>query len=255
VENARDLAKDGGTLILSARDRAGLERTAEAVRAAGSKPVIVAGDMSKAEDREALVAAAEAEGPIDVFVNNAGVEYPFEVTRQSTDQIEQTLDVNLAAPILLARRMLPAMVARKRGCMVFVASLSGKAATPYNSVYSASKFGLVGFVHSVRFELQGSGVHLGLVCPGFVKEAGMFAVAEMPAPALMPAVPIAKVVRGVRRVMSGEVEVIVNSAPIRPVLALSQLAPSIGSLAVKAFGVVDTMRRRAQIMYERHRSA
>jgi short-subunit dehydrogenase len=254
IEIARELAKDNVTLVLSARDRAGLERTAELARRAGSRAVVVAGDMSREEDREALVRASEAEGEVEVLVNNAGVEFPFELTEQTPEEIERTLVVDLHAPILLTRRLLPGMIARRRGTLVFIASLSGKTATPYDSVYAAAKHGLVGFTSSLRYELEGAGVHAGVVCPGFVAEAGMWADAGLKAPALMPAVPIAKVVKGVRRVLNGEAEVLVTAGPFRPLLALWQLFPSLAPPLTRAIGATEALKRRSVVMLRRRRS-
>lgn len=254
VAIARSLAEPGTTVYLSARDARGLERTAEIVRAAGAVPVVMALDMAVAADREALLAAAEEAGPIDVFVNNAGVECPLPVVEQAPQDIERQLQLNLHAPILLTQRMLPRMIASGRGTIVMMSSISGKSPSPYNSVYAATKYGLNGFVASLQFELAGTGVHIGVVCPGFVAESGMWAAGGVKAPAMMQAVPLAKVVAGVRKVLAGSRDVIVTPSPMRPMLALAQLAPGVVGPVTRAFGVVEVMKQRAAVERE-HRTS
>jgi short-subunit dehydrogenase len=85
------------------------------------------------------------------------------------------LEVNLRAPIALARGLIPGMTRRRRGHLVFVSSLSGKAASPASSLYSATKFGLRGFALAVREDLHGTGVGASVVLPGFIRDAGMYA--------------------------------------------------------------------------------
>ena len=85
------------------------------------------------------------------------------------------LDVNLRAPVVLARLLAGTMAARRSGHLVFVSSLSGKSAGPRSSLYSATKYGLRGFSLSLRQDLEPSGVGVSCVFPGFVRDAGMFA--------------------------------------------------------------------------------
>lgn len=244
VSIAEDLAKDGHVLVLAARDRAGLEKTAEKVRAAGGKAIVVPGDIAKAADQDALIAAAEAVGPIDILINNAGVEIAKAVASQSPAEIELQLLIDLHAPILLTRKLLPKMIDRKAGAVVMISSMSGKSPTPYNAIYAAAKHGINGFVKSLRLELEGSGVQVGVVCPSFVADAGMWADTGVKAPAAMREVPLARVVAGVRRVIAGEGEVLVTPAPVRPLLALSELFPGLNGPVMRAMGVVDALKQR-----------
>ncbi len=92
------------------------------------------------------------------------------------------LEVNLRAPIALARCLAPDMIARGHGHMVFVSSLSGKAASPASSIYSATKFGLRGFALALRADLAPHGVGVSTVLPGFIRDAGMFAEADVTLP-------------------------------------------------------------------------
>ena len=110
-----------------------------------------------------------------MFVANAGLPATGRLEALSQDEIDRLLEVNLRAPIALARAFAPAMIERRRGHLVFVSSLSGKAAQPASSVYSATKFGLRGFALALRTDLDATGVGVSVVLPGFVRDAGMFA--------------------------------------------------------------------------------
>ena len=93
----------------------------------------------------------------------------------TVEELDRALEVNLRAPIVLARALLPAMLARRNGHLLFMSSLSGKSATTGSAVYSATKFGLRGFAAGLRADLHASGVGVSTVFPGFIRDAGMFA--------------------------------------------------------------------------------
>jgi len=245
VHIAEDLARAGAHLVLAARSRDKLEAVAEKVRAAGGQATVVPTDVSRAADRAALLAAAEAVGPVAALINNAGIELPIAVVDLEAEEVERILAVNLLGAIELTRITVKAMIPRGRGSVVMVSSMSGKSPTPYNAIYTASKFGLNGFTASLRLELEGTGVSCGTVCPGFVADAGMWSDSETAAPALLPPVPLERVVRGVRRVLNGAGEVLVMPIPVRPLLALGQLFPSIDGLVLRWLGVLGIFRERA----------
>jgi short-subunit dehydrogenase len=245
---ALDLAGRGAHLVLSARDAAALEKVATACRAAGGEATIVAGDVSQATDRQRLVTAAEAVGPVDVLVNNAGIEIAVSVLDQREDDIDRQLQVNLSAPIHLTRAFLPGMLARRKGVVVMISSMSGKGPTPYNAIYAAAKHGMNGFTSSLRLELAGTGVHAGVVCPSFVAEAGMWSDTGLKAPAAMREVPPQKVVAAVRKVISGAAEVLVTPGPIRPMLALGQLFPALDTFVLSKMGIIRALQARAEVV-------
>lgn len=235
------LAK-GNHLVLVARDADRLARVAETVRAAGGDATVVAADVTSPDDRARLVATA---GDVDVLIHNAGIEIAVALADQSPDDIGRQLDLNLAAPIQLTRALLPGMIARGRGAVVFISSMSGKTPTPWNSVYAATKHALVGFASSLRIELRGTGVHSSVVCPTFVAETGMWSETGVKAPALSREVTPAAFVRAVRRAIDGAPEVLVVSAPVRPLLALAQLFPGLDAVVLGWLGVLDALRARA----------
>ena len=240
---ATRLADEGANLVLAARDAQKLERVRDDCARRGVEVRVVVVDVSQRADRERLVREAER---IDVLINNAGIEITEALVNQSLDDIDAQLATNLNAPIALTRLALPGMLARRRGVVVNVSSMSGKGATPFNAVYAATKFGLNGFTASLRLELAGTGVHVGTVCPSFVGETGMWAQTGRRAPALMREVKPEQVVRGVLSVIGGTPEVLVTPGPIRPLLALRELFPGIEGPVLRFLGVYDAMKGRAK---------
>ncbi len=164
---ARRLHAEGAQLILTGRRVQALAPLADELGASA-----MAADMGDADDVERLAAqAAEAE----ILVANAALPASGWFTALTPHEIDVMLDVNLRAPIQLARALAPAMVARGGGHIVFISSLSGLAASPASSMYNATKFGLRGFALGLRQDLAGAGVGVSVVLPGFIRDAGMFA--------------------------------------------------------------------------------
>ena len=101
----------------------------------------------------------------------------------TVEEIDRALDVNLRAPIVLAHALLPAMLARRRGQLVFISSIAGKAAVPGDPRSTTpSKFGLRGFAAALRADLHGTGVGVSRVFPGFIRDAGMYVDAGVELP-------------------------------------------------------------------------
>ena len=236
---------------MAARTGADLEGVAADVRRAGGVVTAVVCDITRAEERAALVEAARGVGPIAVLVNNAGVEVAVSVVDHSASDVEREIAVNLLSPIQLTRLVLPGMIERGDGAIVMLSSMSGKSPTPYNAVYAATKHGLNGFTASLRIELNGTGVHAGVVCPSFVAGSGMWADTGLAAPAMLREVSIEAVVAGVRRAIDGAPEVLVTPTPVRPMLALGQLLPSLDAFLLRRLGVLDVLRARADHAMER----
>lgn len=171
---ARAFAARGATLIVTGRRAEALQRLAEEVGARA-----IACDLSRREDVDRL--AGEA-AQVDVLVANAALPASGALTELTQEQIDRMLEVNLRAPVALARALAPGMIERRRGHMVFVSSISGKVASPASSLYSATKFGLRGFALGIREDLRPYGVGVSVVLPGFIRDAGLFA----DAPARLP---------------------------------------------------------------------
>jgi short-subunit dehydrogenase len=244
---ARALAAAGvRTMGLVARDAAALERVAADLAGRGVRAVPLPSDLTVAAARADLAARAIAAlGPVDVLVNNAGVENEGPFLRLDAATIDETIAVNLAAPMHLTRLLLPKMLERRRGFVVNVASLAGKKTPPFDALYGGTKAGLIEWTLGLRNELRGTGVSLGVVCPGYVTGEGMFAKFGMAPPVLVgsctPAQVAHAVVRCVRR---NDPEVFVNSRPVRPLLALAALSPRLTERLVGALGITAFQRRK-----------
>jgi short-subunit dehydrogenase len=167
---ATDLADRGATLVLSSRKADELVELADSLPGQGHRPVVA--DLSLEGAAERLVSEA---GEIDVLVANAGLPATGKLDSFSEEEIARALRVNLEAPMRMSREVVPSMLERGAGHLVFVASLAGKAPSPRSAVYNATKFGLRGFAFGLRCDLNGSGVGVSVVSPGFVSDAGMFA--------------------------------------------------------------------------------
>ena len=166
---ARAFAGPSVSLTLVARRRELLEQLD---RATGGGAFIAAQDLSDAARCTDWLAAAESRhGPIDVLINNAGMENVGLCASSNPDEGVKVLQLNLVAPLLITRAILPGMLARKRGTIVQIASVAALAAPPGQSWYGASKAGLAMFTETLRPELRGSGVHALCVYPGPVKTA------------------------------------------------------------------------------------
>ena len=156
---ARRLRAAGAELVLTGRRVEVLEALAAET---GARSLAV--DLADAQAVERL---ARECADVDVLVSNAGLPGSGLLTSFSVEQIDRALAVNLRAPMVLARILSEAMVARGSGHLVFMSSLAGKVGTPRSPVYSATKFGL-------REDLRPSGVGVSAIFPGFVRDAGMF---------------------------------------------------------------------------------
>jgi short-subunit dehydrogenase len=165
---ARLLHSRGATVVASARRTDVLERLGAEL---GDRVEALPADLADPADMAAL---PERAGVVDVVVANAALPASGHQLEFEPDQIDRALDVNLRAPIQLARALAAGMVERGRGHLVFVSSLSGKVTSPGSSLYSATKFGLRGFALGLRQDLHGTGVGVTTVFPGFIRDAGMF---------------------------------------------------------------------------------
>lgn len=168
---ARLLAANGHRLVLAARREDRLEILAREINPSGKRVITAVTDVTKLADLENLVARARGVfGPVDVLINNAGVGG--QVARwweRDSSAYRTVLDTNLIAAVELARLVLPEMISRRTGHIINVGSVAGRVA--FTSLYSASKYGLRGFSMGLRRELLGSGVHVSLVAPGFIRTA------------------------------------------------------------------------------------
>jgi short-subunit dehydrogenase len=171
------LAARGARLVLSSRKGGELTELARSLPGEGHETIVA--DL--AADGATTGLAAEA-GEVDVLVANAGLSAGGRLERFSEEDLAGALRVNLEAPVQTARALLPGMLERRSGHLVFISSLQGKVALAHSSVYTATKFGLRGFALALRDDLWETGIGVSVVLPGFIREAGIFAAAGRKAP-------------------------------------------------------------------------
>lgn len=229
---ARDLHARGAQLILTGRRTDVLEPLAAELGARS-----LAGDLSDAGDTQRLLDEA---GRVDILIANAALPGSGSLESFSVEQIDRALDVNLRAPIVMARVLAPTMAQRGEGHLLFVSSLSGKAPSPQSTLYNATKFGLRGFALALRAELHGSGVGASVVCPGFIREAGMFAEAGVKLPRGVGTRSPEDVARAVAGAIEhNRAEVDVAPLSLRAGAAFANLAPGIAASVTRRTGGDD----------------
>ena len=249
---ARALARSGVNVAVAARSAQQLESVRAELVSLGVKAVGIRADVTVAAERQGLLDRAAAElGPIDILVNNAGADLPSRYTDLDPAQIEAMVNLNLTAPLLLIRAVLPGMLDRGKGHIVNLSSAAGKVAAPFYAVYSATKFGLVGATHALRAEHLGSPVGFSVICPGFVRQDGMYARYEahgLKAPLLAGTTTPQKVASAVlKAIQEDRAEIIVNSQPVRPAAALQAAAPQVIPRLLKLAGLTSIEARAAEM--------
>lgn len=217
---ARELSQRGADLILSGRRPDVLEALG---RDLGARTIVA--DLADRSQLERLIAEA---GEVDVLVANAGQPGSGTLPKLSPEEIDRVLEVNLRAPIMMARLLAPSMVERGSGQLVLVASFAGRiAAASESSIYTATKFGLRGFSHVLRAQMRRKGVGVSVVTPGPISDAGMFARGGRKLPPLIRARSPRDVARAVvRAIERNEAEVDVASLGLRAASRLAALAPA-----------------------------
>jgi short-subunit dehydrogenase len=167
---ARRFAAEGAALALAARSGDGLEAVASKIRAGGSQVRTFPTDVTDLAACEALVArTVEAFGGIDVLVNNAAANTRGPIASKAPRDLANVIEVNLVAPIVLTRLVLPHLRARGGGSIVQIASIAGQMPLTDEATYSASKFGLRAFSFAVREELAGTNIRVSVISPGPVE--------------------------------------------------------------------------------------
>ena len=233
---ARGLRARGAEVIVTGRRADVLE---ELARELGARPVVA--DVA---DRDDVARLARECDEVDVLVANAGLPADGPALEYTPEQIDRAVDVNLRAPIQLARALAEPMVARGRGHLVFMSSLSGKAATAGAALYNATKFGLRGFATALRADLRSSGVGVSAVFPGFIREAGMFADAQVSLPPGVGTRSPEDVARAVVTAIErnrGEIDV--APLPLRAGTVLAGLAPELSATLARRLGSEAISRR------------
>lgn len=205
---ARELHAAGARLVLHGRREALLRDLAGELGAE-----VIVGDLA---DRAHLDDLMDATADADVVVANAGLGGAGRVPELDAATVDAVLDVNLRAPVQMARFYGARMSARGSGHLVFVGSMAAKATGAGAELYSATKAGLRTFAFGLRDSLADTGVGVTVVLPGFVSEAGMFAERGGSVPSYVGMVTPAKVAADTRKgIEANSVEVISATLPVR----------------------------------------
>jgi short-subunit dehydrogenase len=165
---ATELAEQGALLVLTARRTERLEALKQKLPQP-SKVLILPGDLQDASAIAPLAQKAEQlVGKIDVLVNNAGISQRLTALETPIDDVRRLMEINFFAPVALTNAVLPGMLRRKSGQIVIISSVAGYVGTPKRTSYCASKHAVRGYYDALRAELDGTGVGVTIVCPGYI---------------------------------------------------------------------------------------
>jgi uncharacterized protein len=229
----RALAERGARVVLSGRNELALAALAAEVD----------GEVDLADlcDRDQVAALAERSAGLDGLVLNAGVGHDPLLAHVGADDVDMVLDTNLRAPMVMALAFAQRHLADQTpGALVFVGSVAGVSATPGTRLYNASKFGLRGFVLSLRQELHGTPVTASLVAPGFIRDAGMFADGGIDLPPGVRTRSPEDVADGVLKgLVKAPAEVFVAPPELRLSATFASSAPGVGERVLRLLGAGD----------------
>jgi NAD(P)-dependent dehydrogenase (short-subunit alcohol dehydrogenase family) len=162
------LARLGSRVALAARTISALDEAVREIAAHGGQALTVPTDVQDPEQcRRAVETTVERFGRLDVLLCSAGVSMRALFADSAPAALETVMRVNFFGTLYATYFAVP-HVKRTRGSLVAVSSLTGKRGTPSYAIYGASKFAIQGLYESLRLELAGDGVHVGIVSPGFV---------------------------------------------------------------------------------------
>jgi len=237
---AKELFGRGARLTLTGRRVEELEALAEQTQA----QVLVA-DLF---DPAGLEKVIQASRDCDVLIANAGMGSDVTVSEMTAETVDQSIDVNLRGPILMATAFAQAHLDRQAtGQIIFIGSLSGVVATPNTRMYNATKFGLRGFSLSLREDLSSAGIGVSIVEPGFISEAGMFANSGINLPAAVRKKTPEDVGRCVAKTIeSNPAEAFVAPIELRLAANLAGLAPGLSSRIQRRAGTADMTDTRTR---------
>ena len=251
---AKALGGEGMNLILVARNAEALMDVKDELSSLPISVSCIPADIGQRSQLLALVDMAESTfNGVDVLINNAGIELALPYDKMDSTTIDQIMEVNLRAPMILTRLLLPKMIARGEGHIVNIASIAGLFGAPYEEAYSASKHGLIGFTKSLRFTALGEGYPIGasVISPGYISETGMYQDniknTTLKAPKSFGTSPphyVAKAV--IKAIKKNKSDIIVNRKPIRPLLLLQSMAPSLTSWFAVKTGSLEFAKSFAQ---------
>jgi 3-oxoacyl-[acyl-carrier protein] reductase len=163
------LSRSGSRVVLAARSESQLDRVREEIEKERGEAMVVATDLTRDEDIAGLVnRVIEEWGPIDYLINNAGWGRHASVVKANIKDWDETLRVNLRAPMILTKLVLPGLIQKGGGAVINIASIAAKSGQAKTAAYAASKFGLLGFTQTLYEEVREYGIKVAAILPGFV---------------------------------------------------------------------------------------
>jgi short-subunit dehydrogenase len=161
------LAERGATVGIVARRADRLEAVLEQCKQHAPESRMWAADLSDLPGAERLALEAwDAFGGLDAIVHNAAIAKRVHISRLTVDDVTETIDVNFHSPVRMTLAVLPKMLERKSGTILWVSSMGGRIPIANESAYNAAKYAMNGFAEAMYLDLGGSGVDIKLVMPG-----------------------------------------------------------------------------------------
>jgi short-subunit dehydrogenase len=244
---AREIANQGGHVVLTGRSATELQAVASELAAADADVSLIPADLMQPGAAENLVETIERQrGGIDLLVNNAGGDPLREFHTMTIDENLRTLQLNLVAPVALSHAVLGGMLRRGRGHIVNISAMAGRVSFPHTEVYAAAKDGVIGFTRVLRSDYRRRGVSASVLILGAIRDAGqgqrMLDESGTKASVFMaPAESVARAV--VKAVKKDRAELVVMPGPGRLMRAIMDYFPALGPAVNRAAGANTTMQK------------
>jgi len=238
---ARRMARDGLRITLAARREDRLRSLAAEVKELGGEALVLPTDVNQRADLENMVQSTlDYWERVDILFNNAGVGYDDALEKMDPGKIYAEIQTNLVAVILSTQVVLPVMLCQKSGHIINNSSINGLVATPHNTVYCATKFGVVGFSEALRRKLRGTGIHVSTFCtgntPSEITPAYKKHVDGSPdAPKLKGLMPTTYVADQVAELIRRPRRMLIIPKSWRPLISLTYLFPGLTDVLLKYF--------------------
>ena len=252
---ARQIAAQGGHVVLTGRSAADLKAVTAKLGAAGADVSFISADLTQPGAAVTLVREIERQrGGIDLLVNNAGGDPLREFHTMTIEENLRTLQLNLIAPLALSHAVLPGMLNRSRGHIVNISAMAGRVAFPYTEVYAAAKDGLIGFTRVLRSDYHARGVSASVLILGAIRDTGqgqrMLDEAGMKTSRFMaPAEAVARA--AVKAVNKDQIELVIQPGPGRLLRAAMDFFPGLGPALNRAAGTSTTMQKIIELGEEK----
>jgi NAD(P)-dependent dehydrogenase (short-subunit alcohol dehydrogenase family) len=162
-------AEEGASVAVVDVSESGAAGTAAEIETKGGTASFHVADVTRSDQLEAMASAVAARyGGIDILVNNAGIRVVKAFLEHTEEEWRRIIDVNLTGQFLVAKAVVPHLIARGKGKVVNVASIAGLGGRPKRTAYTASKFGIVGFTRALAMDLAGTNVCVNALCPALI---------------------------------------------------------------------------------------